>query len=143
MSNELINKIINCYAKIVYLLKYLVSDLMAASCSLHCYKLRKCMCACSVYPMVVIERNCNQIARFPTVHELLLLGRGWRGGGVLTPLDPPLNPPLVTKKFNPFCNERFEETCSLLRPRHSFATRLPDPQIYVHVHRIGNRHARV
>ena len=63
VSNELINKIINCYAKIVYLLKYLVSGLMAASCSLHCYKLRKCMCACSVYPMVVIERNCNQIAR--------------------------------------------------------------------------------
>ena len=81
VSNELINKIINCYAKIVYLLKYLVSGLMAASCSLHCYKLRKCMCACSVYPMVVIERNCNQIARFPTVHELLLLGRGWGGGG--------------------------------------------------------------
>ena len=31
VSNELINKIINCYAKIVYLLKYLVSGLMAAA----------------------------------------------------------------------------------------------------------------
>ena len=31
VSNELINKIINCYAKIVYLLKYLVSGSMAAA----------------------------------------------------------------------------------------------------------------
>ena len=100
VSNELINKIINCYAKIVYLLKYLVSGLMAASCSLHCYKLRKCMCACSVYPMVVIERNCNRIAR---LHVVLCICRGWRGGGggggVLTPLDPPLNPPLRYSSF--------------------------------------------